>query len=77
MNIVDIEKDKKKLQGFSGSNFALVTGVTPGKGVKIKIDGEDSALETFYNSLTVVNVNDRVFIQRVSGTILVIGKLQY
>lgn len=73
----DIEKDKKKLEKQNNPNFAAVIEVVAGKGVKLKVDGEDEARETYYNSVTQVNVGDRVYINYISGTILVIGKLQY
>lgn len=72
----DIEKDKSKLQQISSPSFATVIEVA-GAGVKLKIDGENEARGTYYNSITQVNVGDRVYINYVSGTVLVIGKLQY
>lgn len=77
MNIVNVEKDKKKLQRSTGASFATVIEVIPEKGVKIRIDGEESALNTYYNSYVIVNEGDRVGIKRVSGTIVIEGKLQY
>lgn len=47
------------------------------KGIKLKIDGETAQRETYYNSVSQVNVGDKVYINYVSGTILVIGKLLY
>lgn len=72
-----MERDKKRLQESNAAPFATVLAVIQGRGVKIKIDGDESAVDTYYNSLQVVNVNDRVHIQNVSGTIIIIGKLQY
>lgn len=77
-----------KLDGFtagdllpqSGANarqsFAEVTGVSAG-GVQIKIDGEDNAGSKLYKRLASYApvVGDRVLIQRISGTILIIGKV--
>lgn len=73
----DIEKDKNKLHQISSPNFASVVDVVAGKGVKLKLDGEEEPRETHYNSITPVAVGDRVYINYVSGTIIIIGKLQY
>lgn len=56
--------------------FATVEEVTI-NGIKIKIDGENQARETYYNSVAQVNVNDRVYINYVSGTIIILGRLLY
>lgn len=59
-------------------HLATVIEVAQGKGVKIKIDGpQEQEVNTYYNSLAQVNVGDRVYIEYVSGTILIMGKLQY
>lgn len=59
-------------------HLATVIEVVQGKGVKIKIDGpQEQEVNTYYNSLAQVNVGDRVYIEYVSGTILIMGKLQY
>lgn len=60
----------------NGSNFAKVVEVAE-TGVKLQIDGESSARETYYNSLVIPNVGDRVYIVNVNSTILVVGKLIY
>lgn len=72
----EIERDREKLKTYSNPNFATVIESTS-KGVKIKKDGEQQAIDTYYNSLVGVNAGDRVYIQQVSGTYLIIGKLQY
>lgn len=46
------------------------------KGVKIKIDGQE-AVPIYYNSLCQVTEGDRVLIHYCSGTIIIIGKLEY
>lgn len=58
-------------------NLAKVVEVVAGKGVKIKLDSEASARETYYNSLVIPVVNDRVFYLETSGTLLIIGTLKY
>lgn len=58
--------------------FAKVVEVVQGKGVKIKIDGpQGQEVDTYYNSLAQVNVGDKVYIEYVSGSVLIVGKLQY
>lgn len=56
--------------------FATVEEVTE-EGIKIRVDGEEEVRQTYYNSLANVDVKDRVYIQYVSGTILIIGRLMY
>lgn len=72
---VDIERDKKKLKQQANPKFATVIEVIPGKGVKIRVDGEEEVRETYYSSLAIVNAGDRVHIQDVSGTVLIMGNL--
>ncbi|MDA3732102.1 hypothetical protein PBV87_11470 [Niameybacter massiliensis] len=56
--------------------FATVEEVTS-NGIKLRLDGEQEARETYYNSISQVNKDDRVYINYVSGTILILGKLLY
>lgn len=72
----DIENDKKKLQQQAKPYLATVIETTT-EGVKIRIDGEKEPRETYYNSLTLVDTGGRVYVTYISGTILILGKLQY
>lgn len=67
----NIAKPKNK------AKFAIVVEVLPEKGVKIKIDGDNNPLNTYFNSYVEVSPGDRVGLQYVSGTILIEGKLLY
>lgn len=77
MNIIDIEKDRKKLNTTNTINKAIVVDVQEGKGVKIRCYGEEQAHDIYYNSLQKVEVGDKVHFINDSGTVLIIGKLQY
>ncbi len=76
MNIANALNDMKKPKTTQKALFATVEEVTE-DGIKIRVDGEEEVRQTYYNSLANVNVKDRVYIQYVSGTILIIGKLLY
>lgn len=69
-------EDSKRTEQKETAYFAEVTEVT-NKGVKLKIDGEKEERPKYYNALVNVNVGDRVYLQHVSGTIIIIGKLLY
>lgn len=56
--------------------FATVEEVTS-NGIKLRLDGEQEARETYYNSISQVTTGDRVYINYVSGSIIIIGKLLY
>lgn len=58
------------------SNFATVVA-SSAQGVKIRIDGEAKAGEKYYKRLASYApvINDRVYFIRVSGTILILGKV--
>lgn len=76
IDMSNVEQDKEKLKQNDKSLFARVTK-SDEKGVKIKIDGETNQREKYYNSLYQAVEGDRVYINYVSGTIIVIGKLMY
>ena len=56
--------------------FATVVDISE-QGVRIRLDGEDSPREIYYDSYVYVNVGDRVRLDHVSGTIIIQGKLLY
>lgn len=76
MILTELSKDSKKLESSAKAHYATVIAVTS-QGVKIRIDGEEEALETYYNSLQSVNAGNRVYIEYVSGTVLIIGSLKH
>lgn len=76
MNIANALNDMNKPKSTERAMFATVKEVGA-TGVKIKVDGEDEVREKYYNSVANVNINDRVYINYVGGTILIIGKLLY
>lgn len=61
---------------MSNSNLAEVIDVS-NEGVKLKIEGEKEARNTYYDCVNPVSVGDRVYVQYISGTVIVIGKLLY
>lgn len=70
-----IEVDKSK--NISGNvSFATVAEVTS-EGVKITLDGEESPIDCYFNSLCLCEVGNRVYIGKVDGAYLIKGKLQY
>lgn len=73
----EYKQDEKKLKEPSKSRLATVIEEAPGKGIKIKIDGEDAARETYYNGTVKTTAGDRVFISYYSGTVIISGKLLY
>ena len=68
--------DMNRPKSTSRARLASVIEVTEA-GVKIKIDGEEEIREKYYNSIAMVNSGDRVLIDYISGTILILGKLLY
>lgn len=67
----------KFVDNVEDTQLATVVDVAPGKGVKIKIDGDEKAIEMYCNSYVIVSNGDRVGIKRVSGEIIIEGKFQY
>lgn len=59
------------------TQLATVVDVVPGRGVKIKVEGDEKAIEMYCNSYVIVEHGDRVGIKKVSDTIIIEGKLQY
>lgn len=57
--------------------LATVKEVVEGDGVKIQIDGESNPRETYYKSLVIPQVGDRVFYIETSKTLLIIGSLKF
>jgi hypothetical protein len=72
--IARLQKDKE--QGLP--HLAEVVDVQD-KGVKIRVYGEDTnnIHDIYYNSLQIVNVGDIVYFVELSGTKLIVGRLQY
>lgn len=59
-------------------HLAMVKEVVLGKGVKVQIDGESAPRETYYNSLVIPEVNDRVYFIKTDATnILIKGSLKF
>ena len=76
-NFTGIKQAKNASKELKKPEYATVVAVDETKGVKIRIDGQENVLDIYYNSLQLVNVGDRVKILETSGSILILGKLQY
>lgn len=57
--------------------LAMVIEVKEGVGVKIQIEGESAPRETYYNSLVIPQVGDRVYFVETGGTLLIQGSLKF
>lgn len=76
MNIANALNDMNKPKSTERAMLATVKEVSTA-GIKIQVDGEDEVREKYYNSIANVNVNDRVYINYIGITIIIIGKLLY
>lgn len=57
--------------------LATVIEVKEGVGVKIQIEGEQSPRNTYYNSLVIPQVGDRVYFFKEGEIIIIIGSFKF
>lgn len=77
IKLEDALRDLTKPKSMNKAPFATVVGVSE-QGVKIRLDGEEEAREMYYDTLAPVEVGDRVRLDHVSETVIIIaGKLLY
>lgn len=72
MDLSWLEVDKQ-----DAITLAMVIEVKEGVGVKIQIEGESAPRETYYNSLVIPQVGDRVYFVETGGTLLIQGSLKF
>lgn len=72
MDLSWLEVDKQ-----DAITLAMVIEVKEGVGVKIQIEGEQSPRNTYYNSLVIPQVGDRVYFVETGGTLLIQGSLKF
>lgn len=72
MDLSWVEGDKQ-----DAITLAMVIEVKEGVGVKIQIEGESAPRETYYNSLVIPQVGDRVYFVETGGTLLIQGSLKF
>lgn len=77
IKLEDALKDLTKPKVMNKAPFATVVEVSE-QGVKIRLDGEEDPREMYYDTLAYVEVGDRVRLDHVSETVIIIaGKLLY
>lgn len=55
--------------------LATVTAYSSNNGVKIRLDGHDSAMTKYYKTCVPVNAGDRVVVMKYSGTFVILGAI--
>lgn len=66
--------EEAKRQDFT---LATVIEVKEGVGVKIHIESEKSPRDTYYNSLVIPQVGDRVYFVKEGDNIVIIGSFKF
>lgn len=72
MDLSWVKSDKRQ-----DSNLASVVEVKEGVGVKIHIEGEENPRDTYYQSLVIPQVGDRVYFVRDCGSIIIQGSFKF